>query len=104
MQIRSVCAVLILKEGGGHGNIENIGGMKFCRKVEMSTGNGLIESILKAGFNDMDFPGAEGADNLFGDIETANLETGAGQCDCGGQADVAKAHNGNFFHKLQLPF
>ena len=94
--------VLGLAVGGLDADDEDVGRLRLRREVQAAGIHGLRHGILQTGFYDMDMARVQRLDDGVLHVEAADLIARQRKGDGGGEADVAAAHDLDFFHAFSL--
>ena len=92
---------IIVDTYGGYADDEDVGRLRLCGEVQAAGGHRLCHGVLQTGFDDMDMAGVQRLDDRILDVEAADLIPCQRKGDGSGKADVAAAHDFNFFHAFR---
>ena len=94
LDVAEVGLVVVL-EGGGHGDEEGIGGLGSGGGAQIAFGDSGVDDHVEIGLDDVDGTPVDGVDGVLIEIDADDLDFARGKDGGGGQPDVAKADDGD---------
>lgn len=96
LDVAEVGLVVVL-EGGGHGDEEGIGGLGGGGGAQVAFGDGGVDDHVEVGLDDVDGTTVDGVDGVLVEVDANDLDFARGKDGGGGQTDVAEADDGDGF-------